>query len=71
MSPLQKQLSHFCYEADRGPMPTADMRTKLRAYRHFIKQQLHGEASGMHPIRAVLIETTDEPQARKLMNLAQ
>ena len=29
------------------------------------------EAFGVHPIRAVLIETTDEPRARKLMDLAQ
>ena len=50
-------------------MPMADMRTKLRAYRHFIKQQLHVEPFGVHPIRAVLIETTDEPRARKLMGL--
>jgi hypothetical protein len=47
------------------------MRTKLRAYRHFIKQQLHIEAFRVHPIRAVLIETTDESRARKLMDLAQ
>lgn len=69
--PSENQLSHFCYEADRGSMPMADMRTKLRAYRHFIKQQLHVEAFGVHPIRAVLIETPDESRARKLMDLAQ
>ena len=63
--------SHFCYEADRGTMPAADMLKKLRAYHHFIKrQQKHKEAFGVHPIRAVLIETTDEPRARKLMELA-
>jgi hypothetical protein len=63
---------HFCYEADRGTMPAADMLKKLRAYYHFIKrQQKHKEAFGAHPIRAVLIETTDEPRARKLMELAQ
>ena len=63
--------SHFCYEADRGSMPMADMLKKLRAYYHFIKrQQKHKEAFGVHPIRAVLIETTDEPRARKLMELA-
>jgi hypothetical protein len=69
--PVENQVSHFCYEADRGSMPMADMRTKLRAYRHFIKQQLHVEAFGVHPIRAVLIETTEESRARKLMDLAQ
>ena len=37
----------------------------------FIKQQLHVEAFGVHPIRAVLIETTDETRARKLMDLVQ
>jgi hypothetical protein len=65
------RLSHFCYEADRGSMPMADMLKKLRAYYHFIKrQQKHKAAFGVHPIRAVLIETTDEPRARKLMELA-
>jgi len=64
--------SHFCYEADRGSMPMADMLKKFRAYYHFIKrQQKHKEAFGVHPIRAVLVETTDEPRARKLMELAQ
>jgi hypothetical protein len=59
------RLSHFCYEADRGTMPMADMLKKLRAYYHFIKrQQKHKEAFGVHPIRAVLIETTDELRAR-------
>jgi len=66
------QLVHFCYEADRGSMPLADMLKKLRAYYHFIKrQQKHREAFGVHPIRAVLIETTDEARARKLMDLAK
>jgi hypothetical protein len=66
------RVSHFCYEADRGTMPMADMLKKLRAYYHFIKrQQKHKEAFGVHPIRAVLIETTDEPRARKLMELTQ
>jgi hypothetical protein len=66
------RVSHFCYEADRGTMPMADMLKKLRAYYHFIKrQQKHKEAFGVHPIRAVLIETTDEPRARKLMELVQ
>jgi len=69
---LDRQLAHFCYEADRGTMPMTDMMKKLRAYFHFIKrQQKHKEAFGVHPIRAVLIETTDEPRARKLMELAQ
>jgi Replication-relaxation len=66
------QLSHFCYEADRGSMPMADMLKKFRAYYHFIKrQQLHTKAFGIHPIRAVLIETTTEARARKLMELAE
>jgi hypothetical protein len=66
------RLSHFCYEADRGTMPPADMLKKLRAYHHFIKrQQKHKEAFGVHPIRAVLIETIDELRARKLMELAK
>lgn len=64
--------SHFCYEADRGTMPLAEILKKLRAYHHFIKrQQNHKEAFGVHPIRAVLIETTDEQRARKMMELAQ
>ena len=54
-----EQLLHFCYEADRGSMPMADMLKKFRAYYHFIKrQQKHKEAFGVHPIRAVLVETT-------------
>jgi hypothetical protein len=66
------QLSHFCYEADRGSMPMADMLKKFRAYFHFIKrQQLHPKAFGVHPIRAVLVETTTEDRARKLMELAE
>jgi hypothetical protein len=66
------QLSRFCYEADRGSMPMADMLKKFRAYYHFIKrQQLHIKAFGVHPIRAVLVETTTEDRARKLMELAQ
>jgi len=69
--PPQQQLSHFCYEADRGSMPMADMLLKFRAYRHFIKQQKHTAAFGVHPIRAVLIETTTESRARKLMELAE
>ena len=70
--PGEQQLSHFCYEADRGTMPMADMLKKFRAYYHFIKrQQKHKAAFGVHPIRAVLIETTDEPRARKLMDLVQ
>ena len=68
----ESRLSHFCYEADRGTMPMADMLKKLRAYYHFIKrQQKHKQAFGVHPIRAVLIETTDEARARKLMEVAQ
>lgn len=66
------QLSHFCYEADRGSMPMADMLKKFRAYYHFIKrQQLHTKAFGVHPIRAVLVETTSEDRARKLMELSE
>ncbi|HEV8413054.1 MAG TPA: replication-relaxation family protein [Bryobacteraceae bacterium] len=66
------RLSHFCYEADRGTMSAADMLKKFRAYYHFVKrQQKHREAFGVHPIRAVLIETTAEPRARKLMELVE
>ena len=70
--PADQQLFHFCYEADRGSMPLADMLKKFRAYYHFIKrQQLHKDAFGVHPMRAVLVETTDEVRARKLMETAQ
>ena len=66
------RLSHFCYEADRTTMPAADMLKKFRAYFHFIKrQQRNKEAFGVHPIRAVLIETGDESRARKLMDVGQ
>lgn len=65
------RISHFCFEADRGSMPLADMMKKFRAYRAFIKQEKHKHAFGVHPIRAVLIETTDERRARKLMELVE
>ena len=59
--PPESQLAHFCYETDRGTIPMANMLKKFRAYHHFIKrQQKHKEAFGVHPIRAVLIETTKE-----------
>jgi len=65
------QRAHFFYEADRGSMGAADMMKKFRAYYHFIKkQQKHKQAFGVHPIRAVLVETTDEARARRLMELA-
>jgi hypothetical protein len=68
--PENEQLAHFCYEADRGTMVTTDMLKKMRAYYHFIKkEQKHKEAFGVHPIRAVLIETTDENRGNKLMEL--
>jgi hypothetical protein len=68
--PEGQQLSHFFYEADRGSMVMTDMLKKFRAYLHFIKkQQKHREAFGVHPIRAVLVETTDETRARKLMEM--
>jgi len=69
--PPEQQVMHFAFEADRGTMPMADMLKKFRAYRSFIKQQKHREAFGIHPIRAVLVETPDEPRARKLMELAE
>src|SRR5579871_1068166 len=53
-------------------MPMSYMLKKFRAYYHFIKrQQKHKAAFGVHPIRAVLVETTSEARARKLMELAQ
>ncbi len=53
-------------------MNLTDMMSKMRALYHFIKrQQKHREAFGIHPIRAVLIETTNEHRARKLMQLAE
>jgi hypothetical protein len=62
--------AHFFYEADRGTMNTTDMLKKLRGYYHFIKkQQRHREAFGIHPIRAVLVETNTEGRARRLMEL--
>ena len=33
------------------------------------KQQKHKEAFGVHPVRAVLIETTTEERAKRLMQL--
>jgi hypothetical protein len=67
----EQQLSHFFYEADRGTMVTTDMLKKFRGYYHLIKkQQGHREAFGIHPVRAVLVETTDGARARRLMELA-
>lgn len=66
----RQQVVNFLYEADRGSMSMADMLRKFRAYYHFIKrQQKHKEAFGIHPVRAVLVETTNEQRARKLMEL--
>jgi len=46
------------------------MLKKFRGYYHFIKkQQRHREAFGVHPIRAVLVETTAQARGRKLMEL--
>ena len=68
--PQQQQLAHFLYEADRGTMNSTDMLKKLRGYYHLIKkQQGHKEAFGLHPIRAVLVETTSEARGRRLMEL--
>jgi hypothetical protein len=65
-----QQLTHFCYEADRGSMVMTDMLKKFRGYYHFIKkQQKHRDAFGVHPVRAVLVETTDEARGKKLMEL--
>ena len=70
--PEGQQLAHFFYEADRGTMVITDMLKKFRGYHHFIKkQQRHKEAFGVHPIRAVLVETTEESRAVKLMQLAE
>ncbi len=67
----EEQLAHFFYEADRGSMVATDMLKKFRAYYHFIKkQQRHKEAFGVHPVRAVLVETTDEARGKRLMELA-
>jgi hypothetical protein len=65
------QLAHFFYEADRGSMVIGDMLKKFRGYYHFVKkQQRHKEAFGVHPIRGVLVETTDEARGKRLMELA-
>ena len=53
-------------------MNMTDMLKKPQAYYHFVKrQQRHPEAFNIHPVRAVLVETTNEARARKLMELAQ
>jgi hypothetical protein len=66
----QEQVRHFLYEADRGTMVSTDLLKKLRAYYHFIKkQQRHKAAFGIHPVRAVLFETTNEQRGRRLMEL--
>lgn len=66
----EDQLAHFFYEADRGSMTMTDMLKKFRGYFYFVKkQQKHRDAFGVHPIRAVLVETTDESRGKKLMGL--
>jgi len=68
--PQDLQLAHFFYEADRGTMVLTDMLRKFRGYYHFVKkQQRHKEAFGIHPVRAVLVETTDEARGKRLMEL--
>jgi hypothetical protein len=68
--PQDRQLAHFFYEADRGTMVITDMLRKFRGYHHFVKkQQRHKEAFGIHPVRAVLVETTDEARGKRLMEL--
>ena len=68
--PEAQQLAHFFYEADRGTMVITDMPKKFRGYHHFIKKpQRHKEAFGIHPVRAILVETTDEARGRRLMDL--
>lgn len=68
--PPDQQLAHFFYEADRGTMVITDMLKKFRAYHYFIKkQQRHKEAFGIHPVRAVLVETTDEARGKRLMDV--
>ncbi len=68
--PPEQHLFHFLYEADRGTMVTSDMLKKMRAYWHFIKKQhKHKEAFDIHPVRAVLFETTDELRGGKLMDM--
>ena len=47
-----------------------DMLKKFRGYFHFIKrQQKHREAFRVHPIRAVLVETTQQTRGQKMMQL--
>ncbi len=46
------------------------LHSSLRTYYHLIKkQQRHKEAFGVHPMRAVLIETTNEVRGQQLMDL--
>src|ERR1035437_1868836 len=68
--PEDRRLAHFFYEADRGTKVLTDLLRKFRGYHHFIKkQQRHKEAFGIHPVRAVLVETTDESRGKRLMEL--
>ena len=70
-STQDRQLALFFYEADRGTMVITDMLKKFRGYYYLIKkQQRRREASSVHPIRAVLVETTGEARGKNLMELA-
>ncbi len=66
--PEGRQVFHFCYEADPGVQPLTEVVKKLRGYYHLIeRQRLQEETFGVDRVDAVLVETTGEPRARKLM----
>ena len=69
--PEGQNLARFLYEADRGTLPTPDMKMKLRAHFHFVvKQKRRQQYYGVHPIRAVLVETTHETWGKTLLEAA-
>ena len=63
---------HYFYEADRKTTATPRFSRKLRAhFAYIVRQRRHREKYGVSRIRAVLIETLDEPWREQLMQAAR
>jgi hypothetical protein len=68
----EREPLHFFYEADRHRTNTHKYNKKLRAHFHFIvKQRRLPQSYGIHRIRAVLTETTDDEWAERLRQAAK
>jgi hypothetical protein len=67
-APAEREFMHFFYEADRKTTTnTIRRKKKLRAHFHYVvREGLHRQHYGVDRIRAVLIETLDQPWAELL-----